>query len=509
MTYTPPDKDEILQVLLAGMRSDLPEMDVSEGSPEWHFANNVAIAVAASMGNAENLAQAVNPLYSKLDFLSTLAGLWGLTRTPARAAADGEIQVNVSGSGSWLITQQFRSPDGFTYEATSAGSWTASDSSVDIPIDCNDTGAATTKGVGAVLTVLSPPGGMNSTGLISTDFATTGLDEETDEELRQRLTNRIQGQGNSGNRGDYILWMETIAGIAESYVFTEMRNSLSIEGVIFGPKTIPGQRWNAMGTLVTDAEDYINGTASTEGVRAVGQDYDCVEPSEQNIAVIDVTIDSDPNYGRDWGKARGVAGDKLQMDATPIPGTLDYIEVTDDPQPGGGTPDTDLKIGDRIAVNTRVAGATTYFHVDVRQVTNIVFIAGAPNIWRLYVDTPFTNANASGVPYDYVYPAGPTTEATVTAIEAVLDVLSPGDDANSSRWPIVSAEHPADLTEAALSRAVINVEVEGVRRHFDTTWNTPALPVTATTSIISGGALLAYTLRLQHLLIYYSTLNTS
>jgi uncharacterized phage protein gp47/JayE len=301
MAYTPPDKDEILQTLIAGVQSDLPELDVSEGSPEWHMLNNIAHAVAASMGNSKALAQAVNPLYSKLFNLSTLAGLWGLTREVAVAAAGGVIRVNVSGSGSWLITQQFRSADGLTYEATTAGSWSATDTYVDVPIDAVDTGAATTKIVGAQLTVLSPPGGMAATGtlqevdaVLKTAFTTIGKDEETDEELRERLTNRLQGQGNSGNRGDYITWQESIQGIAESYVYTEMRNSLSIDGTIFGPKTIPGQRWDGLTALASDAEDYINGTALIEGQRAVGQDYDCVVPTAEDFNV-DITIDSDPH----------------------------------------------------------------------------------------------------------------------------------------------------------------------------------------------------------------------
>jgi hypothetical protein len=124
------------------------------------------------------------------------------------------------------------------------------------------------------------------------------------------------------------------------------------------------------------------------------------------------------------------------------------------------------------------------------------------------VDEPFTNANASQAPYDYVYPAGPTTAATVTAIEAALDTLSPGDDAYSSRYPIVSAEHPTDLTVGMINKAMLGVEIDGVLRHWDVTVNTPAAGQTVTSSVVGGGVLIAYTLRLRHLLIYYSVLNT-
>jgi uncharacterized phage protein gp47/JayE len=492
MAYTPPDKDEILQTLIAGVQSDLPELDVSEGSPEWHMLNNIAHAVAAAMGNSKALAQAVNPLYSKLANLSTLAGLWGLTRNPATGAEGGNVGVNVTtGSGSWLITQQFRSPDGLTYQATSAGSWSAA-GTVAIPIDAVSTGAATTKVIGSALTVLSPPAGMASTGSVAGSFTTPGYDEETDEELRQRLLNLLQGQGNSGNRGDYIRWMEEVTGVAEGYIYTELRNSLSLDGTIFGPKTVPGQRFFSMASVVTDVEDYINGTALVEGQRAVGQDFDCEEPTAVAQTMY-ITIDSDPNYGRDWGTAATTELTIVSIDAT----TLTAVTVSDSPFT------QNLAVGHRIAINTGViGGGGLYYHNEVRTVTNIV--TSAPN-WIIYVDTAFSSATPGP---SKVRPAGPTTEATVTAIEALMDSLTPADDANGSRWPIVSAENPTDLTEARINRAVLGVEVDEVLRHWDVTITTPgALPVVPAASAISGGVLVANVLRLDTLRINYNTLN--
>jgi hypothetical protein len=182
------------------------------------------------------------------------------------------------------------------------------------------------------------------------------------------------------------------------------------------------------------------------------------------------------------------------------------VWTTDNPQPGGGTEDRDLKVGDRIAVNVRVASSANHFHVEVRRVTNITFFA--PNYF-IWIDEPFSSSTyAPDATYKYIFPAGPTTEATVTALESLFDTLTPADDANSTRWPIVSAEHPTDLTTGRINKAVLGVEVEGVSRHWDVTITTPAVPVVATTSVITGGVLVANTLRLYAAFIRYSVLNT-
>jgi uncharacterized phage protein gp47/JayE len=483
--------------MVAALQADLPELDVSDGSEPWHIASAIAQAVVGSIGNSKSEAQNVNPLYSKGSFLSTLASLWGLTRTPASGAEGGNVSVAVTGTGSWLITQQFRSADGLTYVATAGGSWTAT-GTVTIPIDAVSTGAATTKPAGAVLTVLSPPGGMASTGNIvgATPFTTPGYDEETDEELRQRLLNLMQGEGNSGNRGDYIRWMESITGVAEAYVYTELRNSLSIDGTVFGPKTVPGQRFYSMASVVTEVEEYINGTALIEGQRAVGQDFDCQEPTTTDQTMY-ITIDSDPQYGRDWGAAA-----TTELTIVSINANLLEITVSDDPIPGVSV-DEDLKVGDRIAINTLVAGSASHYHNEVRTVTNVV--VSAPN-WIIHIDTPLTSSTPGP---SKVRPAGPTTAATVTAIEELFDSLTPADDANGSRWPIVSAEHPTDLTLARVNRAVLGVEVEDVLRHWDVTITTPAaFPVAPAASVITGGVLVANVLRMDTLRINYNTLNT-
>jgi len=325
-------------------------------------------------------------------------------------------------------------------------------------------------------------------------FTTLGRDEETDEELRERLMLLLSGSGNSGNRGDFVRWMEEIAIVAEAYAYGAMRNSLSIDGVIFGTSTTPGNRWAPAASDATAVENYINGTATTDGQRAVGQDFDCVLPTAQDQAV-SVTLDSDGGYGRDWGDLATTSFPNANILSIDSSGLI--IVVDADPT---GAP-YNMVVGDMLGINIRTASSATHYHLEVATITNIVAVG--PN-WELHLDTVLTSTTFAAD----LYPAGLTTAATVTAIEGMFDSLGPADAATATRWPVVSSARPCDLNISELNRAVMDVAVEGVRRHMDTTWAAPAANVTATASVITGGVLVANTIRLTTMAIFYTNLNS-
>lgn len=495
MSYDPPDRDDLRAMILSALRSRLSEVDLSEGSPEWHEAVAYADTLVANMGNCKNLARKVNPYYATGDDLVKLANLWGLTRKAARGAEGITIQIEVTGSGAWLANLQAVSPDGLVFQATSGGTWTTA-GTLDIEFDAVSTGAATSKGNDSYYTISAPPAGMASAGQQDGAPTSYGRDEETDEELRERLLNRMAGIGNSGTLSNYVGWCTEgsaeapIRNVQEAYTYREMRNYSSIDAVIFGPKTTPGLRWLAAGD-VTEVETYVNGTATIEGQRPVGQDFDCVLPTSQAQAV-NVLIDGDGGYGRDWGSLETTSFPNASINSIAPDGS--YIIVSVDPTAGA----YQMAVGDKLAINCQLSGA--YYHLYVRTITSITNPAANYNI---YLDSPLPTVTFSGD----IYPAGPTTEATVAAIEAAFDALGPADDASSTRIPKVSSAHPCDLVLAELNRRVMDVEVGGVRRHLDVTWTAPAADVTATTSVITAGVLVPYTIHLTTMAIFYTDLN--
>ena len=495
MTYDPPNRDDLREMILSARRARLSEVDLSEGSPEWHDSVAYADTMAAHMGYCKHLARSVNPFYATDDDLTKLAGQWGLTRKPASGAEGITVQVDVTATGAWLITLEAVTTDGLTYLVTSAGTWSAP-GTVDLNFDAVSTGAATNKGNGAYFAISSPPANMAAAGLQSGTPTVYGRDEETDEELRERLLNRMAGAGNSGTLSDYVAWMTEgsveapIHNVQEAYTYRELRNYSSIDGVIFGPKTTPGQRWLVAGD-VTEVETYINGVPPIEGRRPVGQDFDCVLPTSQDQAV-NVEITSDAGYGRDWGTLSTTSYPNGSIDSIAPDGS--YIIVSVNPAAGVYL----MEVGDRLAINCELTAG--YYHLYVRTITAIT--PSGVN-FNIYLDEELPTTVLTGD----IYPAGPTTAATVAALEAAFDALGPADDAAATRTPPVESTHPCDLVLAELNRRVMDVEIETVRRHLDVTWTAPGADVTATTSAIAGGVLVANTIHLTTMAIYYTNLN--
>jgi len=494
MSYTPPTQEEVLASIIRGLNTWIPELDTSKGSPEWHFCNETAGIVVGSIGNSKALHRDINPLYAISTKLVTLASLWGIEPKPATGAQDGVLGVYVANSGSWLSSLQMRSSDGLTFKADSAGSWSSS-GTVDIPISAVDTGAATTKVEQSVLTILSPPSGMDDAGWIKTAFTTAGRDEEQTEELRNRLKLLFAGVGTSGNEGDFVKWMGEVTDVSQGFTFREIRFSLAVEGVIFGQASAPGSRWLSA-TVESAVQDYVSGTSSTAGKKAIGQNFDAVLPTAQNQN-IDVEIDTDAEYGRDWGNA---STDTFPSGSiTGLNATQDGIEVTADPSVSPYF----MAVGNRLALNVRVASSSSHNHLEVRTITNIENKGGGN--YTIWVDAPFSSATITGD----LYPAGPSTAGTVTAIEAAFDALGPADDADATRWPKVTSDYPCDLNLAELNRRIMDVQVDGQRRHLNTTWNAPTSDVAATASALSGSVLQANTIRLTTTRVRYTKRNSS
>lgn len=493
MAYDPPNVDQLLEQFLSEMRSRITELDCSEGSEPYHLGKSVAYQLVSQMGYAKSLARSVNPLYSSGDYLTELAAMWGVDRKAATGATGITIEFWASTlTGTWLGTLTATTADGLQYLVTAAGTWSiATPDWIQIEFDAVDTGAATTKGDGAPYTLGTPPVGLSSVGIQSGAATVAGRDEETDDELRYRLRSRLAGLGNSGSRSNYVTWAGEATNVAEAYIYREQRADLSMDGAIFGPSTMPGQRWLAAADA-TEVEEIINGTAVLEGYRPVGVDFDCVLPTAVAQAV-DCTIYSDAGYGRDWGDASTDTITAAQIDSIAPDGT--YIVVSVDPTAAPRS----MAVNDKIAINCQITGA--YYHLNVRTVTNIS--AWGAN-YKLTLDTALDSTTVTGD----IYPAGPTTEATVTAIEAAFDALGTSDTTTPSRWPEVTSEAPCDLVLAEVNRRVMDVTVGNVRRHLDVDWTTPAADVTCTTSTAATGTMVAYCIRLTTMRIRYNTLNT-
>ena len=188
------------------------ELDISSRlSPYPHpQEGDVASVFGAALGAASHLlhghldwiAQQMLPITAAGDELDRHARTW-LT-VPRKPAAFASGQATVSGSLP-LVGDELRREDGVRYSVRAAAGNT-------VQLDALEPGPAGNAGAGAVLRYSGGTATVDSVGLAG------GAAAESDEELRERLLQRIRNPPMGGSVADYIRWALEVPGIARAWV---------------------------------------------------------------------------------------------------------------------------------------------------------------------------------------------------------------------------------------------------------------------------------------------------
>jgi len=194
----------------------------------------------------------VNILVDKAetDWLDRHGFLWGRQRINETFADGDVIFTGTSGTIIPINTKLVRT-DGIEFRTTVAD--TISGGTVTINVEAIEAGADGNTDAGVLLALSSPISGVNDTGEVDTGLD-GGVDQETDEELRERILLRIQTPPAGGAAHDYRDVSRQVAGVAEAYVYGNQNVLVATPGhvtvVILGisPK-VPSA------SLLTDVED--------------------------------------------------------------------------------------------------------------------------------------------------------------------------------------------------------------------------------------------------------------
>ncbi|WP_304671239.1 baseplate J/gp47 family protein [Neisseria bergeri] len=188
------------------------ELDISSRlSPYPHpQEGDVASVFGAALGAASHLlhghldwiAQQMLPITAAGDELDRHARTW-LT-VPRKPAAFAGGQATVSGSLP-LVGDELRREDGVRYSVRAVAGNT-------VQLDALEPGLSGNAGAGAVLRYSGGTATVDSGGLAG------GAVAESDEDLRERLLQRIRNPPMGGSVSDYIRWSLEVPGIARAWV---------------------------------------------------------------------------------------------------------------------------------------------------------------------------------------------------------------------------------------------------------------------------------------------------
>lgn len=249
-------KDEIQQRMAADLSGMNPNSTV-EGSFGRDIINATSVEFEKTYAELSLVSQAGFAQTSWGEYLENIAEEHGVFR---RSAVRAIGTVTVTGTGTVSQGALFQTQDGTEFSATSTVKVTAS---ADVPVQAVEYGSKGNVAAGAITIIpMSIPG---ITRVTNAKATYDGFDEETDEELRERLLFKVRMPATSGNMNDYIEWGTSVEGVGHITV-------------------VP--LWNGNGTVKLLVTDSNGQPASPELLARVTEKVESMHPIGATVSVI-------------------------------------------------------------------------------------------------------------------------------------------------------------------------------------------------------------------------------
>lgn len=149
-------------------------------------------------------------------FLERWASIWGLTRKPAVAAL-GAVAVTGTPGATVPAGAEFQRADRVRYQAPD-GATLDGTGHASVAVEAETLGVVGDAVTGATVSTVGAIAGVNSTATVAAPGIGGGADEETDEQLRMRLLDRIQSPPHGGSAADYVAWALEVPGVTRAWV---------------------------------------------------------------------------------------------------------------------------------------------------------------------------------------------------------------------------------------------------------------------------------------------------
>lgn len=389
MPFALPTFEELRDLLIASMTGRIPEANINKRGDIHKRLSVVALGVLDNHFHILQVGLDVLPDTAEGDQLTRLARIYGIERKGA-SGASGDSAFRVFGDvgaavpGNEALTHL---PSGLRFRTRSGGLIPASGFlDVDVAADPS-VGELTNLEVNQELTFDATPLDLEATGRIVVEL-TNGQDQERDDDLRDRLLNRIGQPAAGGNRNDWEQFALEAADFVDSAFVYPNRNGL-------GAVDISALKAGTGAARLLDAGERAIVLAHIETVRPVSAIARVLEVLENETDVeILILAESDPVFAFDWD------------DSTP-PIVLSWVPATRTLTFNAARP-ISMTVGHRLVIDT--AGSS-----------------GAPQVIEALSGTDAVvlrdDLTTAAVPGDPVYTGGPLTDPVRDGIIALFDDL--------------------------------------------------------------------------------------
>jgi uncharacterized phage protein gp47/JayE len=217
MPFVRPTLPELVDRIQADLVSRLMlTAPILRRSLVYVLARVLAGATHMLHGHLEFLGKQVFPDQSDGDFLVRQAAIFGISRKPA-AFASGSLDVTGTNGAIIPAGSVILRADGVAYETE--GEVTIAAGFASPTINAVAAGADGSCEAGVELSFESPIAGVEATAIVAAGGIVGGSDEESDDDLRTRLLERLREPPHGGSKADYIAWAKEVAGVTRAWCF--------------------------------------------------------------------------------------------------------------------------------------------------------------------------------------------------------------------------------------------------------------------------------------------------
>ena len=153
-----------------------------------------------------------------IEFLETIGSEYGISRKSATRAT-GEATATGTNGTTIPAGTELQSTDGEGYTVDTEVS--IASGVADLSLTAVDAGTDGNADASDVLSFVSPIAGITSTVSVDSNAITGGLNEESDDDLRDRILARKRQPPHGGAEFDYDPWALEVAGVTRAWAFSE------------------------------------------------------------------------------------------------------------------------------------------------------------------------------------------------------------------------------------------------------------------------------------------------
>jgi len=165
------------------------------------------------------------------DNLEIIGSEYGVTRKAATFSIGHVDLVGCTPATVIPAGSELEAPDGQVYIVDDAVTVDGTGEAT-ISVTAKVAGSDGDQAAGETLTFVTPIAGISSSGTVTDDLITDGLDEESDDDYRDRILERKRQPPHGGAEFDYENWMKEVSGVTRAWCIPQY-NGLGTVGLAF------------------------------------------------------------------------------------------------------------------------------------------------------------------------------------------------------------------------------------------------------------------------------------